>query len=172
MLFLETVIKLFGDPFNVKACPNATGYVYDCDVRFFLKTESDGLQFLDEGFAGVCVTVISVFAAGIGFSLLAFDPLPNLRSFLGIGVDDKVFVDRFRDLLLDFAAGWVIREARFYTFKDDHAAFFGDGGESVFGFVYCDIGGLGVVVPTEFLREEVSKVGFFEVSACFWNAKH
>ena len=115
------------------------------------------------------VAVIPVFTACVGFALLAFDPLIDVCSFLSVGVDDKVFVDGFGDLFLDFAAGGIIGDVPVCSgcgaFKDDHPAFFGDGGECIFDFVYWDIEGLVVIVPTEFLCKKVFKVGFFEVLA-------
>ena len=130
------------------------------------------------------VPVVAVFTACIGFALFALNPLPNVCGFLSVGVDDKVFVDRFLDLFLDFAASCVIGDVRnppaplirgenpCWTFKDDHPAFLGDGGELICNFAYCDTEKLRIMVPTEFLRKKVFKFGFFEVFSCISLVKH
>ena len=174
MLFLETVIKLLGNSFSVKGCSDASGHVNERKVLFLFKSKDDGLKFLNQSPTRLFVTVIPVFTACVGFSLLVFDPLPNLCGFVSVGIDDKMFVDGLCDLLLNFAAGCVIGDTPFgcRTFKNDHPAFFDDGGEFVFGFIYCDIEGLGMIIPTEYLCKERFEFRFFKIVACFSDVKH
>ena len=127
MFFLETVIETFGYLFNVKTCPNAPSHIDNCNVLFFRKTKGDGTQLLNQRLTGLFVTIIPVFTACVGFSLFSSDPLPDVRGFLGIRVNDKVLVDRFFYLFMYLASGCVIGDASVgsgcWALKDDHPAF-------------------------------------------------
>ena len=48
MLSFEMVIEFFGNPLNVKTCPNPTRYIKQCKLPFLLETKGNGFKFLDQ----------------------------------------------------------------------------------------------------------------------------
>ena len=168
VFLFEAFIKTFGDRCHVKGGTDASRHINDGHAFFLRQAERKGLQFLEECVAGLFV-MIAVFSARLGSSLFASDPLPDLGSFRGVGINDNVFVHRFRHLPLDGAPRGVVRH-RFSigggAAEYHHAAFFSDSGERVFGVIYRDAERLRMILPTEFLNEEWFKVGVLEIVAC------
>ncbi len=108
MLGLEAVVKLPGDFIHIESGASAAGDVHDGDLFLLIETDGNAVQALDERVAGLGDGK-AVIAACQGFARFTADPVPHLPARGLIGIDHKVFVDGFRDPLVDLQPGCAVR---------------------------------------------------------------
>ena len=78
MLHLETVVKTFGDLFDIEDGAHAGGRVDNGYIGFLVEGEDNRFQLLDERFAALA-GVVDVGARAFRPARFAFDPKPVLR---------------------------------------------------------------------------------------------
>jgi hypothetical protein len=105
---LELVVEALGHAFHVEPGLGAGRHVPNCQLVFFVQAEGDGLELLDQRLARLA-RGIGVLPAERSFALLAANPLPDLRRFGRIHIDNNVFVSALLGLALDLAPQRVRR---------------------------------------------------------------
>ncbi|MBT9140593.1 MAG: hypothetical protein DDT30_01171 [Dehalococcoidia bacterium] len=97
-----------------------------------------------------------MLAADRRLAKFALNPLPPLLALIGIGVNDKMLVDRFGNLMLDLAPYGVVGDVavRPITNKGNHAPLLGDRLQGKSMVVKRNFEGLSMPVPAQFVDEQ------------------
>jgi hypothetical protein len=165
---VKVAVERFGDALNVKRGAGALGDGEGGQLAllFFFERDEEGLQFLEEGVAGL--GAIELVGAGRqGAAGFAADPDLGLPPEVGGGEYDEMFKAGLRQGAVEFQARGVIRQVAVSpgAQPSGEATLLGDGREGIIGFSGTKGQLLAAWLPAEFLDEQLGEVSAMEERA-------
>ena len=100
---LEALVELLGNFIYIEGGASAASDIHDRYILFFVDTNGNLVEALDERIAGLR-NIEAVIAAGEGFAWLTANPLPDLLSRGLVGVDDEMLAGGLGNLMIDLQA--------------------------------------------------------------------
>ncbi len=123
MLVLEGFVEALGDALTVERIAHPMRHAGKGEAFLFVQAERYVRELLYQRLR-VAACQPKVLAEGVGPSLLARNPLPDLLGFRGVRENDEMLENALGDLTLDFLAGVALGNGG--AVEHPKAAFFGD----------------------------------------------